>query len=101
MMETANARLSFVLNTFMFRGDLQAPAGCEDRLAEHLDGRRSDRGPVHDRQDAHRTLSWPQHGAVYGAAGSPIVMLLWVYYSAQVVFFGAEFTKVYARRFDR
>jgi membrane protein len=38
-------------------------------------------------------------GSVYGAAGSLIVILLWVYYSAQIVFFGAEFTKVYARRF--
>ena len=37
--------------------------------------------------------------SVYGAAGSIIVILLWVYYSAQVVFFGAEFTKVYSRRF--
>jgi len=36
---------------------------------------------------------------VYGAAGSLIVILLWVYYSAQIVFFGAEFTKVYSRRF--
>ena len=31
--------------------------------------------------------------SVYGAAGSLIVILLWIYYSAQVVFFGAEFTK--------
>jgi membrane protein len=38
--------------------------------------------------------------SVYGAAGSFIVILLWVYYSAQIVFFGAEFTKVYSRRFD-
>jgi membrane protein len=38
--------------------------------------------------------------SVYGAAGSLIVILLWVYYSAQIVFFGAEFTKVYSRRFD-
>jgi membrane protein len=37
--------------------------------------------------------------SVYGAAGSLIVILLWVYYSAQIVFFGAEFTKVYSRRF--
>ena len=36
--------------------------------------------------------------SVYGAAGSLIVILLWVYYSAQIVFFGAEFTKVYSRR---
>jgi len=35
----------------------------------------------------------------YGAAGSFIVILLWVYYSAQIVMFGAEFTQVYARRY--
>jgi membrane protein len=35
----------------------------------------------------------------YGAAGGLIVMLLWVYYSAQVFLLGAEFTKVYARHF--
>ena len=35
----------------------------------------------------------------YGAVGSLIVLLLWVYYSAQIVFFGAEFTKAYANRF--
>ena len=34
----------------------------------------------------------------YGAAGSFVVVLFWVYYSAQIVFFGAEFTQVYARR---
>jgi len=34
----------------------------------------------------------------YGAAGALIVLLLWVYYSAQIFLLGAEFTKVYARR---
>ncbi len=38
-------------------------------------------------------------GSTYGAAGSLIVLLAWVYYSAQILFFGAEFTQVYARRF--
>jgi len=37
-------------------------------------------------------------GSTYGAAGSPIVVLLWVYYSAQLFFWGAEFSKVYERR---
>ncbi len=37
--------------------------------------------------------------SAYGAAGSLIVFLLWVYYSAQILFFGAEFTQVYANRF--
>jgi membrane protein len=35
----------------------------------------------------------------YGAAGSVVLILLWVYYSAQILFFGAEITKVYANRF--
>ncbi|MGC1481456.1 MAG: YihY/virulence factor BrkB family protein [Chthoniobacterales bacterium] len=38
-------------------------------------------------------------GSSYGAAGSLIVLLVWVYYSAQIVLFGAEFTQVYANRF--
>ena len=38
-------------------------------------------------------------GSAYGAAGSLIVVLVWVYYSAQVFFFGAEFTKVYVETF--
>ena len=32
----------------------------------------------------------------YGAAGGLILLLLWVYYSAQIFLLGAEFTKVYA-----
>jgi membrane protein len=35
----------------------------------------------------------------YGAAGSVIVLLLWVYYSGLILFFGAELTQVYANRF--
>ena len=37
--------------------------------------------------------------STYGAAGSVIVVLLWVYYSAQVFLFGAELTRGYACRF--
>lgn len=38
-------------------------------------------------------------GSTYGAAGSVIVFLLWVYYSSIILFFGAEMTQVYANRF--
>ena len=34
----------------------------------------------------------------FGAAGSLVIILLWIYYSAQILFFGAEFTQVYANR---
>lgn len=37
--------------------------------------------------------------SLYGAAGSIIVMLMWVYYSAMILYFGAEFTKNYALLF--
>jgi membrane protein len=35
----------------------------------------------------------------YGAAGSLVIVLVWVYYSAQVLVLGAEFTRAYACRF--
>ena len=102
IMETANALLSFVVITFMFAviykllPDVKiawrnvwtgaAVTAILFTVGKTLIGLYLGRSTV---------------ASVYGAAGSLIVMLLWVYYSAQVVFFGAEFTKVYARRFDR
>lgn len=44
-------------------------------------------------------LNWSILLTVYGAAGSLIVFIVWVYYSAQVFFLGAEITKVYAKRY--
>ncbi len=44
-------------------------------------------------------LSRGSLGSAYGAAGSLIVFLAWVYYSAQIVLLGAEFTKVYTRMY--
>ena len=35
-------------------------------------------------------------GSTYGAAGSLVIVLVWVYYSSQIFFFGAEFTQVYS-----
>jgi membrane protein len=40
-------------------------------------------------------------GSAYGAASSLITLLLWVYYSSQILLFGAEFTQVYATRAGR
>lgn len=37
--------------------------------------------------------------STYGAAGALVVILIWVYYSAQIFLFGAEFAKVYAERY--
>jgi membrane protein len=38
-------------------------------------------------------------GSTYGAAGSLVILLLWVYFSAIILYFGAEFTKAYAVEF--
>ena len=39
--------------------------------------------------------------SAYGAAGSLVLVLVWVYYSAQILLYGAEFTQVYANRFGQ
>ena len=39
--------------------------------------------------------------SAYGAASSLITLLLWIYYSSQILLFGAEFTQVYAARVGR
>jgi membrane protein len=41
-------------------------------------------------------LSWASVGSAYGAAGSLVAIAVWVYYSAQIFLFGAEFTYVWA-----
>jgi membrane protein len=40
-------------------------------------------------------------GSAYGPASSLITLLLWIYYSSQILLFGAEFTQVYAARAGR
>lgn len=37
-------------------------------------------------------------GSAYGAAGSLVIVLVWIYYSSQIFYFGAEFTRIYARQ---
>jgi membrane protein len=40
-------------------------------------------------------------GSAYGAAGSIIVILVWIYYSSMIVFYGAEFTQQYAQKYGQ
>ncbi len=40
-------------------------------------------------------------GSTYGAAGSLVVLMVWVYYSSTILYFGAEFTKAYAVNFGK
>ena len=38
-------------------------------------------------------------GTGYGAAGSVVILITWIYYSAQILFFGAKFTQIYANQY--
>lgn len=40
-------------------------------------------------------------GSAFGAASAVIVILIWIYYSMQIILFGAEFTQVYANRYGK
>lgn len=44
-------------------------------------------------------LNNSQIGSSYGSAGSLVILLLWVYYSSIILYFGAEFTKAYALKY--
>ena len=100
MMEMANALLSFVIVTLMFAVIYKALPDVKLAWRNVLTGA----AVTAVLFTIGKTLIGLYLGrstvaSVYGAAGSLIVILLWVYYSAQIVFFGAEFTKVYSRRF--
>jgi membrane protein len=44
-------------------------------------------------------LGRASYASTYGAAASIVVLIVWVYYSGQIFFFGAEFTQVFAARY--
>ena len=46
-----------------------------------------------------RYLATESTASTYGAAGALVLVLIWVYYSAQILFFGGEFTQVYAKTY--
>jgi membrane protein len=46
-------------------------------------------------------ISTSNPGSAYGAAGSIIVLLIWIYYSSMIVFYGAEFTQQFARKYGK
>ncbi|MDQ2718383.1 MAG: YihY/virulence factor BrkB family protein [Bacteroidota bacterium] len=44
-------------------------------------------------------ISQSKVGSIYGAAGSLVILLVWIYYSSFILYFGAEFTKAYAVKY--
>ena len=43
-------------------------------------------------------LGQAEVGSTFGAAGSLAVLMIWIYYSSQILFLGAEFTQVFTKR---
>ena len=65
-----------------------------------LDGSCHDLLAIFRRQILDRLLSGHSTGtSIYGAAGSVVTLLLWIYYSSLMFFFGAKLTQVYATRY--
>lgn len=46
-------------------------------------------------------ISQADIGKTYGAAGSLVILLVWIYYSAAILYFGAEFTKAYSVKYGK
>jgi membrane protein len=44
-------------------------------------------------------LGRASYSSTYGAAGSVVVLIVWMYYSGQIFFLGAEFTRTFAHRY--
>ena len=89
-----------VLGAFNCRVDLFGNASASKRAThctDHHARQRADR-PGHGGA-SNRTRNGAAAGTHSGAAGSLVVVLLWVYYSAQIFLLGAEFTWVYAQTF--
>ena len=44
-------------------------------------------------------IGWSSFSSAYGVISTLLVAMAWIYFSSQILFMGAEFTKVYARRY--
>jgi membrane protein len=97
LLETANFILSFAVTTMLFASIYKVLPDVEIRWSDVWVGAAA--------TAAMFTLGKSLIGiylgrsvvsSAYGAAGSVVVLLLWIYYSSLILFFGAEFTHVYA-----
>ena len=98
--ETLNISTSFVIAAAALRHDLQISAGRR-RSAGKMSGSALPSPLVSSPCGKYAIslyLGQTATASAFGAAGSFAVFLIWIYYSALISFFGAEFTQVYARR---
>jgi membrane protein len=97
LLETANLSISFggtvALFTLMFRLLPSVPVGWREAL---MGGMATASLFTVGKLAVGAYIRWSGIGSTYGAAGSIIVLLAWVYYSSLIFFLGAEFTRVLA-----
>ena len=95
----ANFVLSFAVVTALFAMIFKVAARHAHRVDRRVGGRGRDGAGLPIGKAAIGVyLGRAGVTSVYGAAGSLVLILLWIYYSAQLLFLGAEFTEVWSRR---
>jgi len=98
LIETANFVISFIIVTFLFASTYKVLPDVTIAWSDVWTGAAATALLFNiGKTLIGMYLAKTSVGSAYGAAGSLVLLLVWVYYSAQVFFFGAEFTQVYAR----
>jgi membrane protein len=99
-LQAAEAIISFIIITFLFAAIYKIVPRVTLRWADVLIGAAFTSLVFNiGKQLVGLYLGKAAIASPYGAAGSLVLTLVWIYYSAQLFLVGAEFTKVYARRF--
>lgn len=102
LMEWINIGVTFVIITFLFTTIFTVLPDAKIRLKDAIGGSLFTASLfMLGRYLIAVYMQFAAPASAYGAAGSIIVLLLWVYYSAAILYFGAEFTKVYAERYGK
>lgn len=102
VVEWVNIGLTFVVITFLFAIIFRVLPDARMRLRDVMGGALFTAALfMLGRYLISLYMQYSAPASAYGAAGAIIILLLWVYYSASILYFGAEFTKVYALRYGR
>lgn len=95
-MHGINFLISFTVITFLFAAISRFSPAARIAWAERLARRGGNSATIHGRKFLLGFyLGKASVGSSYGAAGSLVVLLVWVHYSAQILLLGADFTHVY------
>jgi membrane protein len=100
LLEAANSGLSLVIISFLFGFVFRYLPDAELRWRDVMPGALFSAALfIVGKLLLGLYISHSAFASNYGAAASFVVILFWVFYSAQILYFGAEFTRAYTRRF--